>query len=276
MADSKTKKDQKEPGVQSIRRAFTILEAVALAPEGLNLADLSKKVGLHNSTTFHLTKTMTSMGILRQNEQSKRYHVGAHLFGLAKGAADEAELVRLATPVIAELARETGENSHIAVRIPEGVVIIDKHESLSQVRMTERIGATRPAHATAIGKAILAALSDEQLAVFLENHDFEAFTAKTITDPDRFIREIEQIRKDGIAYDDTEFNEEARCLAAPVYDFTGTVIGSIGISGPIWRIGPDDLPMLSKSVRKAAAELSARLGAKGKSSRISDRILAAI
>jgi len=276
MAEAKPKKDQKEPGVQSIRRAFTILEAVSLSPEGLNLADLSKKVGLHNSTTFHLTKTMAAMGILRQNEQTKRYHVGAHLFALAKGAADESELVRLATPVIAALARETGENSHIAVRIPEGVVIIDKHESTSQVRMTERIGATRPAHATAIGKAILAALTDEQLAVFMEEHELEAFTPKTITDPGLFLQEIQQIRKNGIAYDDTEFNEEARCLAAPVFDFSGTVVGSIGISGPIWRVGLQELPALGKSVKKAAADLSAKLGSKAKGGKIPEKILAAI
>jgi IclR family KDG regulon transcriptional repressor len=276
MAEAKPKKDQKEPGVQSIRRAFTILEAVSLSPEGLNLADLSKKVGLHNSTTFHLTKTMAAMGILRQNEQTKRYHVGAHLFALAKGAADESELVRLATPVIAALARETGENSHIAVKIPEGVVIIDKHESTSQVRMTERIGATRPAHATAIGKAILAALTDEQLEVFMEEHELEAFTPKTITDPGLFLQEIQQIRKNGIAYDDTEFNEEARCLAAPVFDFSGTVVGSIGISGPIWRVGLQELPALGKSVKKAATDLSAKLGLKAKGGKIPEKILAAI
>lgn len=261
MAEKSDKKDQKQPGVQSIRRAFTIVEAVALNPDGLNLAELSKLVGLHNSTTFHLTKTMVAMGILRQSEQAKTYHVGAHLFALARGASDEREFVRIGTPVIEALARETGENSHIAVRIPEGVVIIDKREGPSHVQMSERIGAMRPAHATAIGKAILAALTDEQLSAFLDTHELKTYTAKTITGRDRFLQEISQIRKNGIAYDDTEFNEEVRCLAAPVFDFTGRVVGSIGISGPIWRIGLQDLAKRSESVKNAAADLSARLGA---------------
>ena len=140
MTEAAAKKPKKEPGIQSIRRAFAILEAVALSPAGFSLAELSKRVGLHTSTTFHLTKTMVSMGILQQDEQTKAYHVGAHLFALARGAADETEFVRISSDVLAELAEMTGENSHIAVRIPEGVIIIDKHEGSSHVRLSERIG----------------------------------------------------------------------------------------------------------------------------------------
>lgn len=276
MAKKTENNNQKEPGVQSIRRAFSILEAVAVAPDGLSLAELSRLVGLHNSTTFHLTKTMTAMGILRQNEQSKTYYVGAHLFALARGAADETELIRLAAPVLEQLARETGENSHLAVRIPEGVVIIDKHEGTSQVRMSERIGSARPAHATAIGKAILAGLSDERLSAFLETNELEAYTENTITDRRRLLQEIAGIRESGLAYDDSEFNEEARCLAAPVFDFTGSVVGSVGISGPVWRIGLQELPKLGEAVKQAAADLSARLGTERKRDGIPDRILAAI
>jgi len=277
MAEKSEKKSQKEPGVQSIRRAFTILEAVALNPQGINLAELSKQVSLHNSTTFHLTKTMVAMGILRQDEQTKSYHIGAHLFALARGAADETEFVRLATPVLEELTRVTGENSHIAVRIPEGVVIIDKREGVSHVRMSERIGATRPAHATAIGKAILSGLSDEELNSFLDSHELQVFTPKTITDRGRFLQEIAQIRSNEIAYDDTEFNEEARCLASPVFDFTGRVVGSVGISAPIWRVGLQDLPKLSESVKQAAKEISQRLGPDQRNSRnLPEKLLAVL
>ena len=77
MVKEASEKPQKEPGVQSIRRAFAILEAVALSPEGITLAQLSKMVDLHTSTTFHLAKTMVAMGIIRQDEDSKGYHIGA-------------------------------------------------------------------------------------------------------------------------------------------------------------------------------------------------------
>ena len=277
MAKDTKDKPQKEPGVQSIRRAFAILEAVALSPEGVTLAQLSKMVDLHTSTTFHLAKTMVAMGIIRQDENSKGYHIGARLFGLAAGATDEMELVQLAQPILQKLALDTGENSHIAVPTPEGVVIIEKCDGSAQVRMNERIGAIRPLHATAIGKAVLSGLEDEALAKFAENARLDGITAKTITVADRLVQEIQQVRRDGIAYDDTEFNEEARCMAAPVKDFSGRVIGSLGISGPVWRVGLQDLPRLGESVKQAADELSKALGhSRFHSSSDLDKIAAAV
>lgn len=260
MSQETSPKPQKEPGVQSIRRAFAILEAVSLSPEGVTLAELSKIVGLHTSTTFHLTKTMVVMGVLRQAESGKAYHVGARLFGLAAGAADEAELVKLAQPMLAELAAATGENSHIAVPTPDGVVIIEKCDGAAQVRMNERIGSVRPLHATAIGKAVLSGRSDAELEAFARHGELAALTAKTITDADRLVAEIRQVRDNAIAYDDAEFNDEARCMAAPVFNFNGRVIGAIGISGPVWRVGLQDLPRLGEAVKLAARALSDSLG----------------
>ena len=97
--------DRQRVGVQSLGRAFAILEEVARHREGIGLADLSKRVGLHNSTTFHLAKTMVSLGYIRQEKDSKRYRVGRPLFALAASALDEIEMVSLATPVLEELSR---------------------------------------------------------------------------------------------------------------------------------------------------------------------------
>ena len=260
MSDEPLANHKKEPGVQSIRRAFSILDAVSLNPDGLTLAQLSKIVGLHTSTVFHLCKTMVGLGILRQEKSGKSYHIGARLFGLAAGAADEIELVKLAQPVLAELAITTGENSHIAVPSLDGVIIIEKCDGSAQIRMYERIGSFRPLHATAIGKAILSGWAEVELAAFAQDGDLVRYTPKTITDPDRLITEIMQVRENGIAYDDAEYNNEARCLAAPVFDFRGRIIGTIGISGPVWRVGLQDVPHLGEVVKLAANALSEKLG----------------
>ena len=87
-------------GIQSLERAFGLLEEIARNPEGISLAELSKRVGLHNSTTFHLVKTMVSLGYVEQVRDSKRYRVGRHLFTLAAGALNEIELVGFATPAL--------------------------------------------------------------------------------------------------------------------------------------------------------------------------------
>lgn len=111
-------------GVQSIGRAFAILEEIARNRDGIGLAELSKRVGLHNSTTFHLVRTMMSLGYVRQMRDSKRYRIGRPLFVLAANALDEIEMTSLATPVLEDLSRESGESSHCSVRMGDDVVVM--------------------------------------------------------------------------------------------------------------------------------------------------------
>jgi DNA-binding IclR family transcriptional regulator len=249
-------------GVQSLGRAFSILEEVARHREGIGLADLSKLVGLHNSTTFHLAKTLVSLGYLRQERDSKRYRVGRPLFALAASALDEIEMVNLATPILEDLSRETGESGHFAVRMGDAVVVIARTSGAGAFQLTDRVGVVRPAHCTALGKIILASLRPDQLKRFLERIELKPSTKKSITEPAELLREIAEIRRDAIAFDDGEFNAEVRCVAVPVYHFTGEVIGALGISGPIWRMTDQVIQSRAKLVRSAASRLSSEFGAR--------------
>jgi DNA-binding IclR family transcriptional regulator len=119
----------------------------------------------------------------------------------------------------------------------------------------------RPAHCTALGKVILASLSPDQLRRFLARVELAPSTEKSITDIPVLLRDIEQIRRTGIAFDDGEFNIEVRCVAVPVKDFTGKIVGALGISGPIWRLSNQALQGRAKIVQAAANRLSAEFGA---------------
>jgi IclR family KDG regulon transcriptional repressor len=253
--------DRQRGGVQSIGRAFAILEEVARNRAGIALADLSKKVGLHNSTTFHLVKTMVSLGYIRQMKDSKRYRIGRPLFALAASALDEMEMVSLATPILEDLSRETGESSHFAVRMGDAVVVIARTSGPSAFQLTDRVGVVRPAYCTALGKVILAALRPDQFERYLERADLKSLTPKTITDPQTLRREIEEVRRSGVAFDDGEFDGEVRCVATAVRDFTGQVSGAIGISGPVWRLSIQALQNRIRNVKDAADRLSFEFGA---------------
>ncbi len=255
--------DRQRSGVQSLGRAFAILEEVARHREGIGLAELSKRVGLHNSTTFHLAKTMVSLGYMRQERDSKRYRVGRPLFALAASALDEIEMVNLATPVLEDLSRETGESGHFAVRMGDAVVVIARTSGTGAFQLTDRVGVVRPAHCTALGKIILASLRPDQLKRFLERVELKPSTKKSVTDQSVLLREITEIRRTAIAFDDGEFKPEVRCVAVPVYNFTGEVIGALGISGPIWRMSDQMLQSRAKLVQTAAGRLSAEFGARG-------------
>jgi IclR family KDG regulon transcriptional repressor len=250
-------------GVQSLGRAFSILEEVARHRDGIGLADLSKLVSLHNSTTFHLAKTLVSLGYLRQEKETKRYRIGRPLFALAASALDEIEMVNVATPILEDLSRETGESGHFAVRMGDAVVVIARTMGPGAFQLTDRVGVVRPAHCTALGKIILASLRPDQLKRFLERVELKPSTKKSITEVPVLLREIAEIKRTGIAFDDGEYNPEVRCIAVPVLDFTGQIIGALGISGPIWRLTNQALQNHAKSVRAAANRLSVEFGAKG-------------
>jgi IclR family transcriptional regulator, KDG regulon repressor len=253
--------DRQRGGVQSLGRAFAIIEQVARHREGIGLAELSKLVGLHNSTTFHLAKTMVSLGYIRQERQTKRYRVGRSLFALAASALDEIEMVDVATPIMEDLSRETGETSHFAVRMGDGVVVIARTSGPGAFQLTDRVGVVRPAHCTALGKIILAGLRPDQLKRFLERVELVPSTKKSITDPAVLLREIAEIRRSAVALDDGEFNPEVRCIAVPVYNFTGDIVGALGVSGPVWRMTDQLLQSRAKSVKAAASRLSNGFGA---------------
>jgi len=250
-------------GVQSIGRGFAIIEEIARNRDGIGLADLSKRVGLHNSTTFHLVKTMVSLGYVRQLKDSKRYRIGRPLFALAASALDEIEMMSFATPVLDDLARATGESAHFSVPMGDAVVVLARTSGPGAFQLTDRVGVVRPAHCTALGKIMLAALGPGQFERYLQRGELKAHTPKSITSAERLAREIAEVRRAGLAFDDGEFDSELRCVALPVRDFSARVIGAIGISGPVWRLSIEALQKRARFVRTAADRLSAEFGYTG-------------
>jgi DNA-binding IclR family transcriptional regulator len=143
----------------------------------------------------------------------------------------------------------------------DAVVVIARTSGPGAFHLTDRVGVLRPAHCTALGKVILASLRQDQLERFLERVDLKPSTEKSITEIPQLLREIAEVRRTGVAFDEGEFNLEVRCIAVPVKDFTGQIIGALGISGPIWRQSNQVLQAKAKTVQAAANRLSAALGA---------------
>ena len=268
-AAESTKQAEAAPvgGVQSLHRALAILQVISDNREGIGLLDLSNAVGLHRSTTFHLAKTMVSLGLLRQKEGDKRYRVGRRLFSLASGSFDEIELIDIAFPVLEELSEQVEESSHLAVRTGFGteIAIISRCDTSATIRLTERVGATRPAYATAIGKVLLAGLKPDQLVTAIADMDMDMITRRTIASKEQLAQEIADVAENGFAFDDGEYDIDVRCLAAPVVDFRNQTVAAIGFSSPVWRFDERQIGTLSQKVIASANKLSQLLGAKAKS-----------
>jgi IclR family acetate operon transcriptional repressor len=245
--------------IQSLRRASAILDAVARRPGGIGLSQISAEVGLHSSTAFHLIQTLVSLGFLAQLPDSRRYRIGPRLFALAAGALDETALLALATPILERLSTETGYACHLAIRSKQDIVVIARTAATGLLQLAGH-PATRPAHATAIGKTLLAAMPPDELDRLLETLPLPAFTPRTLTDVRALRREIDGVRRSGLARDDCELDRDVRCLAVPVLDFAGRCAAAMGISGPAWRLTPEALETLAQRLKAAATELSGQLG----------------
>jgi DNA-binding IclR family transcriptional regulator len=255
-------------GVQSVRRACMLMDQVAQNPDGLSLAALSRSLKLHTSTTFHIARTLVTIGYLRQDDRTKTYRIGPSVFALASAALDEVELVNAARPVLAELASSTGETSYFGAMAGEKLVVLAKHDGTGAIRINDRIGNVRPLHCTALGKVMLAARSKDQLDAFLETATLEIFTPRTLRTREALVAEIDAVRHSGIAFDDGEVSDELRCAAAPVLDFSGRVVGTLGISGPSWRLSLQALHKNAEILKSAAERLSAALGSLSGSKRV--------
>lgn len=245
--------------IQSLERAFSIIDVVSRSPNPLSLSEVSGAVKLHPSTAFHLLRTLCSVGALSQ-EADKRYRIGAYIYGLAAGAMSERNLISNTRPELEKLAKQTGETAHIAVMSKENAVILNRVEGSSPVAFAERIGSLRPAYCTAIGRVLLAQKSDAAIEVYLGKTPLTAMTSHTQVRPEQIQAEIEKVRQLGYAYEDQELNPEIRCVAAPVYGFTGEAVMAIGISAPTYRLLDEKIKSMADEVKRAAENLSQVFG----------------
>lgn len=239
---------------------MAIVGHVASRPDGISLAELSTQMGLNTSTVFHLVKTLDKLGVVAQVAETKRYRVGAHLFTLAAGALNEATLLSLATPILENLSRDTGEAANIAIRSQNEITVVARTAATGMLQLSSRAGTTRPVHVTATGKALLSTMAPGDLEQLLEAHEFVAYTPKTITSRKALKAELEKIRASGLAYDRCEFDPDVVCVATTVQDFAGRHVAAIGISGPVWRMTQKRMQRKVASLRDAATELSIQLG----------------
>jgi DNA-binding IclR family transcriptional regulator len=180
------------------------------------------------------------------------------LVALGGHVVERTDVVRLAFPYIARLRNATGEAAHFSVPAEAGVLHLIQETGPSVVMVKPRWGELVPYHATASGKALLAYRADLYDRVLAQ--PLARFTAATITEPADLLLALAEVREAGYATDDQEFDLDLRCVAAPVFDHTGTVTACVGVSAPASRVGTEELPRLAAQAREVSSALSATLG----------------
>lgn len=254
--------------VQSIERAFVILEALSETPEGMQITRLSEKVGLTKSTVHRLLTTLLNMNYVQKDIDSDRYKLGYRLIYLSRNIINNIDIISIAKPHLEELARDVNETIHLCIEDKGEVLYVDKIESRQTIRMISKVGNRAPMYCTGVGKMLLSGMDKEQFERVCSKTNFIVHTPNTIADKNMLYQEIEKIRQQGYALDNIEHEDGIRCIAAPIFDSEGKVVASFSISGPSNRITMQLIEeQLIEKTRTASINISRLLGYKAETSR---------
>ncbi len=244
--------------VSSLERGLRILEL--LAEHGsLKVSEVATLLGTHRSAAHRFLATLKELGYVVQDSAS-RYRLSFRLFEMGIAMVNALGIRQITRPFLEELAEISGETVNLGHWEGDEIVYIDKVKSREVLLMDLAIGTRVPTFCSAMGKAILAHRSEEEIRVFLSSASFKPLTPKTNTDPEKLRLELELIRQRGFATDDEEMVTGIRCLAAPVFDYNGRPEYAISLSGPKSRLTDERLSLLSKDLKRICEELSRRLG----------------
>ncbi len=252
--------DLKSGQVQSLSRAFGLLQAVAASSTGLPLGELAARAELAPSTAHRLLNSMRALGFVDLDESSGLWSVGLEAFTVGNAYLNRRDFIAEARPVLKALVQDTGETANLAVLHTGRHVFVAQVECQQVMRMVAQLGKPGPVHASGVGKALLSAQSDEDVGAVIERYGLPRLTENTLTAAEQFRAELKRVRTNGFAVDDEEQLLGMRCVAANVYDEHGAAVAAVSISGPSVRLESARIDDLSHIVRDAAGNITRKIG----------------
>jgi len=246
--------------VQSLTRGLSILECLANAEGGLTLTDISNRTDLPPSTAHRLLSTLERGGYVYQSGELGRWYVGLASFTVGSSFLASRDWVAQSHPSMRRLMEQSGETANLAILDGTEAVFIDQVQCRETMRTIVRLGSRVPLHASGVGKALFAALPDEQIEAILKVKGLPRISENTITAPETMWASLRVIRQRGYSFDDEEHLVGTRCVASPIYDEHGEALGAISIAGPVSRLPDTRIRQLGAMVAHVAEDITSKVG----------------
>jgi DNA-binding IclR family transcriptional regulator len=249
---------------QSLEKALQIIEFMANYRKPARLQDIAEALSYPASTVIRYLATLMACRYVKQDAETLRYSLTLKLSRIGTLVSAQYNIRDLVRPYLADLVDKTGESACLAVEEHHRAVYIDVESGPDNaLRVMQRIGKEAPLHCTGVGKLMLLNYDMSTREQVIDEMGLEAMTANTITDRKRLSQELEKIRNDGYAIDDEECELGARCVAAPIRDFSGMIVASLSVSGPVSRMTFQKINQVIAYVSHTAAQVSRELGYDG-------------
>src|SRR5690606_1756379 len=240
--------------VQSVARAFRILEALATGE--LGITDLAARADLPKSTVARLTRTLEEIGAVERVDDEGRYRIGPQIVSLAGVASPTANLVSIVRPHLRVLAELTGEDAGLAVPDGHRAHYIDQVSSDNDIQVRDWTGSRVSMHATPSGQVMLASWPEERLARFLER-PLNAYTDATLTEPEDLRKRLARVTADGYVGAYEELTEGLNSVATALRDSRGRLVGAVHVHGPAYRF---PAPGTTEEIGQLLLDVAERLG----------------
>lgn len=219
---------------QSLARGLAILSTFHSDRPLIGVSELSRGLELSRSTVHRYVATLAKLGYLQQDPDSKRYRLGPKVLDLGFSALNSMDLLEVSAPHLRRLSDETQRTVNVAILDGTDVVYIERCRAArpgqQEIDLNLHVGARLPAYCTAMGKAILAFVPEEQLEELIARIDFVPRGPNTLTDPKAFREELVKVRAAGIAINDEELAYGLRSIAAPIYSQSGDVLAALNLA----------------------------------------------
>ncbi len=250
--------------VQALERAINILDCFSAQSQELSLSQVTERTGLHRTTVTRILNHLADRHILRFDRETKRYHLGSKIVELGGIALSSLSLRKVSGSYISGLRDEIGYTVLLASVTGDHYVFIDKQEGRSLISLSSDIGWRRPLSFGLFGMVFLAFLPLEHQKRILDEYPLKPYTASSIVDKKRFIKELKRIKDQGYCIEKELFHEDLGGICAPIKDYTGSVVACLGtaINAAKLNAGNDNRELVEK-VMKAAGEISIQLGFTG-------------
>jgi IclR family acetate operon transcriptional repressor len=251
--------------VQSLSRALNLMNAIAASEHGVTLSEAAKETRLAVSTAHRLLTTLQQDRFVRFDSERGVWTIGVQAFSVGSAFLRARELTAIARPHMRQLMERSGETVNLAVEDRGEAIYVAQIECRKLMRAITRPGGRALMHASAVGKALMSAMSEEEVEKIVATHGLPRETDKTISTPIKLRTELAIIRQRGFAVDDEENAVGLRCIAAVVYDEHSQPVAGLSLSGPMARISDDSIPALGEAVFEAARKITANLGGRSPS-----------
>ena len=244
--------------IGSLEKGMKVLELLA-EKQALSVTQVAEHLGFNRTNSHRYLATLRQLGYVDQDARS-HYHLTFKVLELGGRLLSRFEIRRIARPSLLELSTLFSETVNLGFWEGRAIRVLDKIDSPNVLRTDPTLGTLMPAHCTSSGKAVLAHLPQEEQDGFLASAPYTAYAPGTITTRERLEAELQRTKSRGYATDYEEWLPGIKCVAAPIFDYTGRPAYTISVAGPSFRMNEETVDQIQKKLKALCTQISTAMG----------------